>query len=290
MKTIKTPEDTSTTESWNGNTRNPSYKETYHNLVTRENLDIIKKIIKDHDYYDSETIDNIQYQELNSLPHFFVTVDFPDYTLGHYAMLDGIFVNIDAIIPQWHGKFYLGIMIIRKASNEKLKQFIDPARDMEHELHHLHRLIEHIDKHPDYIEKSMIYNVGSSTLQTLDESIAFEVKKIFLMEVPILMQDFDMGENHLFSYEEGTVTKITVDDKDDFVRYQVALYLAELHEKYREKFPEQSEQIKDKIEREINKQGKTLFGENCMMGLMMSLMKYFSALNTEGTRYEVGEI
>jgi hypothetical protein len=270
--------------------KNPSYKKTYYNLVTRENLEGIKKIIENQGYYDPVTINKIQYDEINNLPHFFIIVDSPDYTFGHYAMLDGIYLEVDSIIPQWTGIFYLGMIITRKPTNEKIKQFIDPAKDLEHELNHLHRLIDCIDKNPDYIERSMKYNVGSCTLGDLDKSIEFEVGKIFLMEVPTLGLDFDMGQNDMFSYDQGIVTKITPGNKEDFLRYQAGHCLAELHDKYVEKFPEHVDQIKNKFTMEVNKQGKTLFGDNCMMSLLISLMEFYSVLETEGSRYEVGEI
>lgn len=270
--------------------KKPSYKNTYYNLVTRDNLERIKKIIMNQGYYDSVTINKIQYNELNGLPHFFVTIGFADYTYGHYAMLDGIYLDVNSIIPQWHGKFYLSIMVIRKATNDKVKQFIAPAKDIEHELNHLHHLIDYIDKHPDYIEQSMKYNEGACGLSDLDGSIEFEVEKIFLMEVPTLILDFDMGQNDLFSYDKGTVTKITVNKKDDFLRYKVGQYLSELNNQYAKRFPKNMEQIKNKFEMEVNRQGKTLFGDNCMMFLLMSLVEYFSILKTKGISYEVGEI
>lgn len=290
MSKLKNKKTKSAIERLNGDTIKPSYKNTYYNLVTRENLEEIKKIIKFQGYYDSTTINKIQYRELNNLPHFFLTVDSPDYTNGHYAMLDGIYLDVNSIIPQWHGKFYLSIMIIRKPTNEKVKPFITPAKDIEHELHHLHHLIDYINKHPYYIEKSMKYNMGSCEVCDLDESIKFEVKKIFSMEVPTLILDFDLGQNDLFSYDKGTVTKITVNDKDDFLRYKVGQYIAELNNQYVKRFPENVEQIKNNLEKEVNRQGKKLFGDNCMMLLLMSLINYFSILETQGVSFEIGEI
>ncbi len=290
MSKSKNKKVKSGSERFYDDTNKPSYKDTYYNLVTRENLEGVKKIIKNQGYYDSTTINKIQYRELNSLSHFFLIVDSPDYTYGHYAMLDGIYLNVNSIIPEWHGKFYLSIMIIRKPTNEKVKLFIAPVKDIEHELNHLHWLIEHINKSPDYIEKSMKYNVGSCEICDLDESIKFEVKKIFSMEVPTLILDFDMGQKDLFSYDRGTITKITVNDKDNFLQYKVGQYLAELNNRYIKKFPKHVELIKSNLEKEVNRQGKTLFGDNCMMLLMMSLVTYFSTLETKGVCYEVGEI
>lgn len=290
MSKSKNKKVKSVSERFNDDTKKPSYKDTYYNLVTQENLEGVKKIIKDQGYYDSTTINKIQYRELNGLPHFFVIVDFPDYTSGHYAMLDGIYLNVNSIIPQWQGKFYLSIMIIRKPTNEKIKFFIAPSKDIKHELNHLHRLIDYINKFPDYIGKSMKYNIGSCEICDLDESIKFEVKKIFSMEVPALILDFDMGQKDLFSYEKGIVTKITVNDKDNFLQYKIGQYLSELNNRYIKRFPKNVEQIKNNLENEVNRQGKTLFGDNCMMLFLMSLVKYFSTLETEGVCYEVGKI
>ncbi len=267
-----------------------SYKDTYYNIVTQENVEEIKKIINDQGYYDPAIIDQIHYRELNGLPHFFLTVESPDYTNGHYAMLDGIYLNINSIFPLWIGKFYLSMMIIRKPTNEKIGNFISPAKDIEHELNHLRFLIDYINKYPDYIEKSMKYNVGSCELCNLDESIKFEVNKIFSMELPVLILDFDMGQKDLFSYEKGTVTIITVDDKNDFLRYKVGNYLAELNNQYTKRFPKNVQQIKNNLEKEVNRQGKTLFGDNCMMLFVISLMQFLSTLKTNGVCYEVGEI
>ena len=271
-------------------TQKTSYKDTYYTLITQENLERIKEIIKEAGYYDSTFIEKIQYRELKGLPHLFLTVDSPNYTNGHYAMLDGIFLNINSIIPQWIGKFYLSIVIIRKPTNKKIRPFIDHDKDMEHELNHLHLLINYINKYPDYIERSIKYNVDSCEVYNFGESIKFEVKKIFSMEIPTLILDFDMGQKNLFSYTNGTITKITVNNKNEFLLYQAGQRLAELNNRYIQRFPKHRQQIKDNLEKAVNKYGKALFGDNCMMLFLLSLAKYFSMSETKGVSYEVGEI
>lgn len=268
------------------------YKDTYYNLVSPENIEAIKVIIKNEGYYDSQTINKIQYNELYGLPYLHVTVDSGDYTAGRYALLDGIYLEITSIIPQWHGKFYLGIIILRKPKNEKIKQFINPANDLEHELHHLNFLIHHIDKHTDYIERSMKYNAGSCEIQDLDKSVEFEVNKIFLVEVPALISDFNMGEKDLLSYsrDTGIVTKITVDNKNDFLRYKVGEYLIALNSYYVKRFPKNAKQIKHTIEMEVDKQGESFFGTNCMALLLISMIECLSLFQVKGTRYEIGNV
>ncbi len=71
MSKSKNKKVKSGSERFYDDTNKPSYKDTYYNLVTRENLEGVKKIIKNQGYYDSTTINKIQYRELNSLSHFF---------------------------------------------------------------------------------------------------------------------------------------------------------------------------------------------------------------------------
>jgi len=102
--------------------------------------------------------------------------------------------------------------------------------------------------------------------------------------------DFDMGQKNLFSYTNGTITKITVNNKNEFLLYQAGQRLAELNNRYIQRFPKHRQQIKDNLEKAVNKYGKALFGDNCMMLFLLSLAKYFSMSETKGVSYEVGEI
>jgi len=36
------------------------YKNTYHRLVTKENLDRIKNILNEHEYYDKNTVEQLE--------------------------------------------------------------------------------------------------------------------------------------------------------------------------------------------------------------------------------------
>lgn len=270
--------------------KNPGYKETYLKLVTQGNIESLRKIIKEHEYYDPATVDEIQYRDSGKFPYLFLIVNSSQYINGEYAMLDGIYLDIKTIIPYWHGKFYLSIMLVREVKNKKIKPFVNCIQNIEHELHHLHQIIGYIDNDPGYIERSMKYNVGSCLIDDLDKSIEFEVNKIFSMEIPAMGFDFDMGEKDILSYENGTITKITVNEKTEFLRYKAALCLSSLNNRYFEKFPENRELIKANIVKQVNHHGRSLFGNNCMNLLSVTLLQYFAKLNTEGVCCEVNEI
>ncbi|QTA84827.1 hypothetical protein [Desulfonema magnum] len=266
------------------------YKNTYHRVVTKANLEKIKHILNEYGYYDEMTVDQIEYEKKDDLPYFILNVDSPEYIRrGSFAMSDGIFIEIGSVIREWEGIFYLPILIIRETTNETLKPFINPDMLMEHELHHLRHIIEHIDQHPDYIEKSRKHNVGSCTFADIQKSIEFEVGKIFSNEMPALISDYENGERDYYLYSDGVVSVITSHDKNEFVRYNIAQYIAKLRIAYIDRFPEKKSELSEYIEKEVNKQGKSIFGENTMSLLSVSLFKVMLLAEIKGKHYEIEE-
>ena len=66
------------------------YKNTYHRLVTKANLDKIKDILNECEYYDKNTVEQIEYEGKNNLPYFILIVDLAQYIgrRGAYATLN----------------------------------------------------------------------------------------------------------------------------------------------------------------------------------------------------------
>ncbi len=266
------------------------YKNAYHSVVTKANLEKIKNILNEHGYYDEITVDRIEYEKKDDLPYFILNVDSREYIgWGHFAMLDGIFVEIGSVIRQWEGIFYLPILIFREMTSEKLKPFIKPDMLRDHELHHLWHRIEHIDQHPDYIEASRKYNVGSCTYADIHNSIEFEINKIFCDELPALISDYENGEREYYLYSDGLVTVGKSHDKNELVQYNLANYIAKLRLVYIDRFPEKKADISEYIAKEVNKQGGKIFGENTMSVLAVALFKLTSLAEREGKIYEIDE-
>ncbi len=267
------------------------YKNTYHSVVTKANLDKIKNILNEYEYYDKNTVEQIEYEEKDNLSYFIFTVDSAEYIgrRGAYAMLDGIFIEINSIIQQWEGIFYLPILIIRKITNENLKPIVDPDMLKEHELHHLQHIIEHIDQYPGYIEESRKYNVGSCTYADIEKSIKFEVSKIFSSELPALISDYEKGERDYYLYSDGLASITTSHDKNEFVQYNLAQYIAKLRVAYIDRFSEKKAEISEYIAKEVNKQGEKRFGENTMAKLAIVLFKLVSLAQSNGKHFEIEE-
>ncbi len=267
------------------------YKNTYYSVVTKANLEKIKHILNEHEYYDENTVEQIEYEEKDNLPYFILTVDSAEYIgqRGAYAMLDGIFIEINSIVQQWEGIFYLSILIIRKITNEKLKPIINPDMLKEHELHHLQHIIEHIDRYPGYIEESRKYNAGSCTYADIEKSIKFEVSKIFSNELPALISDYEKGERDYYLYSDGLVSITTSHDKNEFVQYNLAQYIAKLRVAYIDRFSEKKAEVSEYIAKEVNKQGEKRFGENTMAKLAIVLFKLVSLAQSNGKHFEIEE-
>lgn len=266
------------------------YKNTYHRVVTKANLDKIKNILNEYEYYDENTVEQIEYEEKDNLPYFILTVDSAEYIgRGAYAMLDGIFIEINSIIQQWEGIFYLSILIIRKITNEKLKPIINPDMLKEHELHHLQYIIEHIDRYPGYIEESRKYNVGSCTYADIEKSIKFEVSKIFSIELPAFISDYEKGERDYYLYSDGLASITTSHDKNELVQYNLAQYIVKLSVAYMDRFSEKKAELSEYIAKEVNKQGERKFGENTMAKLAIVLFKLVSLAQSNGKHFEIEE-
>jgi hypothetical protein len=269
-----------------------NYKKAYYEFVRQENLEKLKIILKELQYYDDSIIENIQFKRKDDLSYFCALVDSPEYTGNRsYTMLDGIFIEIESIIPAYTEIFYLPVIMIRKVK-EKLKQFVNLPLFEKHELHHLKELIDYIDRNPDYIEKAMKYNIGSCSLDNIHKSIEFELNKVFLLEVPAFEFDFENGDRDFLFYSDGVVTKIPVDTKQRFVAFHISSYAANLRQAYLERFPGNEELVNETIRKELNKQGRRFFGENATTQAAFALLELAALSNNDlySKKYEVGEV
>ncbi|QTA83791.1 Uncharacterized protein dnl_62070 [Desulfonema limicola] len=267
------------------------YRNTYHRLVTEANLEKIKQILNKQGYYDTNTVEQIKYEEKDNLSYYILNVDSTKYIgQGAYAMLDGIFVEINSIIRQWEGIFYLPIMIIRKVTSENLKPYINPDMHKIHELIHLQYIIDHINKNPDYIEEARIYNAGSCSYADIKKSIKFELTKLFFNELPAFVADFENGERDYYLYSDGMASVAASDNKDEYVQYNLAQYIAKLRAAYISRFPDKTKEISDYIADEVNKQGKEIFGYiNTMEKLAIVLFKFMFLAERYGKHFKLEE-
>jgi len=269
-----------------------SYEKTYHHLVKQENLAKIKEILKEKESYDPETIGKIQYKKEKELPYLFVQVDSGVYLgQGNYGMVDGNFVNIESICPQWTDVFYLPILFLRQPADPKLKELVEKRKIKEHEIEHLKDLLDYIDEHPSYIKRAQKYSLSGCTLENVGKSIHFEVEKIFQKEAPVLAKDYRNGETCVSISADGAAFEIEVDTEARFVEYEIGLYLGSLFERYLEKFPEHKELIENLYKKEVDTQGRAFFGKNALQKIVFSIMELFSLRHNplRATRYEVGE-
>ncbi len=266
-----------------------SYKNVYLRVVKHANLDKVKSILNKSGYYNENTVEQIKYETKDNLPYFCLTVDSAEH-IGResaYALLDGVFIEIDSIVKQWTGLFYLPIVITRKITNPQLKSIINPGMHKEHELHHLRCIINHIDRYPSYIEDARKYNVGSCTYADIEKSIEFEVKKFFSFELPAIIADYEKGDRNFCLYSDGFFSVAASHDKNEFVQYSLAQYIIGLRLAYFDRFVEKQTKIEALIAEEVNKQGQKRFGENTMSKIAMVLLQFIFLAENHGTHFKI---
>ncbi len=266
------------------------YKKMYYQVVKKSNLVKIKRILKKQGHYDIATIEKIEFNKKDNLPYLCITFDSSEQpVMRYFFLLDGIFIDIDTIAPEWAGIFYLSILIIRQTVHEKLKPFINADSLKDHGLNHLQSIIDHIDQNPDYIEKSIKYNVGNCTIENITESIEFEVSKIFNIEIHALNSDYENGEKNCFLNSGDIFTVFTFHSKDEFIKYKLGSYLSSLNSKYIYKFPEKETEINKYFEEEINKQGEIIFGKNTTQKLVITMTRTISLAQSEGIQFSIDQ-
>ncbi len=264
------------------------YKSVYLRVVRKANIDKIKNILNESGYYNENTVEQIEYEEKYNLSYFSLSVDSAEHLRqGAYALLDGIFIEINPIVKQWKGLFYLPILITREITNEKLKSIINPDMFKEHELHHLQHIIDHIDRCPGYIEDSRKYNSGSCAYADIEKSIEFEVNKLFSFELPAITADYEKGGRNFYLYSDGLASMATSHDKNEFVQYNLAQYIIQLRLAYINRFIDKQTQINNFIAKEVNKQGEKRFGENTISKIAMVLLKFVLIAQNNGKYFEI---
>jgi hypothetical protein len=271
----------------------PSYKETYLSLIKPKNVEKIKTVLLKTENYDPETVEKIHYQKEKDLPYLFAEIDkSPHFGKSHYGMVDGSFVTLEEIYPAWKGVFYLPVVFLRRPKNPKIKALVEKRNIKAHELEHLRDLLDYIDTHPSYIKRAQKFCLDASTLENLAPSIQFEVEKIFQKEAPVAAKDYRSGETSVSIAADGAAYEIEVDSADRFVKYQIALYIGGLLERYLEKFPEHKELIGEIYKKEIEAQGRAVFGPNPLLKIGMLIVQLFKLryIPTVAAKFEIGEL
>ncbi len=188
-----------------------NYKDAYYKFMKIGNFEEIKKILREQEYYSSCVIDEIEFRKKDGLPYLYLLLDsFERLSEDACAMVDGIFIDIASIVPDWTDFFYLPVLVIRKENNNELKQFIDIDILEKHELVHINESINYINKNPNYIEEAMKYSVANCSIAEIKQSINFEIRNIFTSELRAVKADYENEDRNILFTREGAITRIPV--------------------------------------------------------------------------------
>lgn len=225
-------------------------------------MDKIINLFKENECWESFQIKQLQIIEETPYPYILLELDI----VGEFAaQFLGLFLDIHKYFL-WHDaeNFYLPAIAYPHEYHRGIKQYVNKEVSIAHELLHLRDIIESIENEPGYLEK--VYRYGFENVEDtsdLEESIAFEVGKIFRIEPKALANDFKNGEKMIFEpFFLGMVMKYKCSTEDEYIRLSMCNYIVDLQEMYCEKFGEAEDKIKEYFMNSVNRHGREIFGEN----------------------------
>jgi hypothetical protein len=208
-------------------------------------------VIRTQGYFEVLKARSVRVVDAEPLPYFLFELCLrPD--IG--GCCGGLFLNLDGIVSNPpEGEYFLPFIGVTPSSSQ---------HELDHELQHLHDILDFIAVEPSYpadLERLSIHRIRRP--EDIPESIRFEVRSIFLFEVPAFCQSFDTGIRTV-QYSEGPDRHVEYlcESRDEFLCLRIGRYLAFLRQSCLGRFSECAELIDSSLEESTNTFGGPMFG------------------------------
>lgn len=190
------------------------------------------------------------------------------------ACLDGLYLDLTGVAPDdWPCPMYFPALSVTDP---------EQPRDVAHELQHLQDILALLDREPDYPDRARvlaIHNLEDMTL--LAESIDFEVWKVFALEPAAHRLDFAGGLHAVeLPVDLGRMFAYRCATEDEYIKLQMAGYVAMLLFAYLTRFPDYADVIGPSFIAAVDRHGGELFGPDASLRaqrLLSSRMEQVSA-------------
>lgn len=238
-----------------------SYRDFYMKIVKKENEDKLIALLKENNCWERFEIAQLQVIETNPYPYILIELDI----LGEFAaQFLGIFLDIREYFTWYEQEnFYLAVIACPADYLPNIKKYVNKNVSIAHELLHIRDIIDIIENEPGYLEK--VFRYGFENIHDpldLEKSIEFETGKTFKIEPQALENDFQNGENLIFTpFIFGMIMKYKCETKDEYIQLSMSNYIMDLQEMYIEKFKEAQDKIKEYFTNSVNRHGREIFGD-----------------------------
>jgi len=242
-----------------------SHREAYTRLLSDHCADTLIQSMKQEDVVAGLGALAIERRfDLEGLPFLHIRVDTEDI-FG--ARLTGLFLTqhmVRPLVPAYrHDFFYLPTICYCDTYPPSVAELIDPEASLTHELIHLRDMLGIIEKDATFVTRLRAYGLGGlESPKQLAKSVDLEVYKIFTLEPPAFKSDFQHGDRVFRMQFLGQILTHQCTTEEEYIRCQLADYIATLEASYQEKFPDQREAIRRHIRHAVNRHGRAIFGAN----------------------------
>ena len=247
------------------------YKNIYKAIVKKDNKDSLIDLFKETGNWEKLEALKLEIITNDNLPYTLVTVDSRAKHLGYFSSaMIGVYLDNELIMKftedYKEDYFYLPIIIKPKNVHPAGKDIITEKNSIQHELIHISDILDWIDEEPDYIERSLMYNlesaIESATEKAFKKSIFLEIEKLFRLEPRAMAHDYDNGEDFVIQPLLNDIfIKYNCSTKEEYIQIKIADYITILKTNYCENFSNKEDFIENCFKKSIKKYGKDIFGE-----------------------------
>ena len=172
---------------------------------------------------------------------------------GIVAHCTGVWFDVRPLVgPEGDEDYYLPVLGVAQGAS---------TPTISHELLHLHDMLALIEQDPSYSERALKLGINSiSEPSQIEESVDFELFKIFAMEPQAYRLEYEMGETWIDAFHAGHPVRYPCATVEELVTMRLADYVATLERRYVTMFPGYEATIRKAVRRSANHHGRGVFG------------------------------
>lgn len=241
-----------------------NYKEIYHYLLKPDHFEQLQALMKEQNIYETLNVKEALLKD-EEFPYVLFSIE-TDQVFA--AQMVGLLLEIDSLVPEYTEEYYLPVIAMARNYDSEINHLINQENSVAHELIHIRDILSLIEDDPSYIQRLNRYGINVvEDVEDLQESIDFEVFKIFHLEPQAFESDFSKGERTIRTLFLGKILAYECETEQEYVEMQMRNYVGNLSGFYKEKFPDEDEAIEKHIKASVIKYGKDIFGEEPLQRL-----------------------
>jgi len=192
-------------------------------------------------------------QVVDATPLPYVRLETTHGENGLVAHCTGVWFDVRPLVgPEGEEDYYLPVLGVPEGAT---------TPTIRHELLHLHDLLALIEQDPSYSQRALNLGINSiSEPSQIEESVEFELFKIFAMEPQAYRLEFELGETWIDASHGGQPVRYHCATEEELVSMRMADYVTKLEDRYVQMFPGHEAMIRKAMRRSTDHHGHEVFG------------------------------